>query len=164
MNSEIEHRIAAELHKLAAESIANGEDPYLFATITVGINGVSGTLLTTGENLSDDLHEHADELADFHEAVKTNEAEFIESYKPRKVEEGCEGICVGGFEGSDNIDRNEITVGDVVRLKSGGPRMTVNRVDGDNVRCTYFNCGDVVEHLFVLKSVEKVGEESGCVL
>lgn len=33
----------------------------------------------------------------------------------------------------------EFSVGDVVRLKSGGPQMTVDRVEGDAVVCLWFS-------------------------
>ena len=32
----------------------------------------------------------------------------------------------------------DFKVGDVVQLKSGGPKMTVNRVDGDEISCEWF--------------------------
>ncbi len=36
----------------------------------------------------------------------------------------------------------ELEVGDVVRLKSGGPLMTVLRIDGDSVVVTYYENGE----------------------
>ena len=61
---------------------------------------------------------------------------------------------------------NKLNVGDVVRLKSGGPWMTVTSVDGDFVNCTWlhgdsFDCGSLSLHAdcFVrIPSDEAAGE------
>jgi uncharacterized protein YodC (DUF2158 family) len=39
----------------------------------------------------------------------------------------------------------EFSVGDLVKLKSGGPVMTVADVDGDEVTCGWFPQGDYTE-------------------
>lgn len=33
----------------------------------------------------------------------------------------------------------EFSIGDVVKLKSNGPKMTVNQIDGDEITCKWFN-------------------------
>ena len=43
--------------------------------------------------------------------------------------------------------------GDVVRLKSGGPKMTVNsKGGGDTLHCSWFVDGDAIEHKGMFKS------------
>lgn len=49
--------------------------------------------------------------------------------------------------------------GDIVRVKSGGPEMTVKSVTGKDISCTWFNNGTLKRALFVveeLKPVKKV--------
>jgi uncharacterized protein YodC (DUF2158 family) len=36
-------------------------------------------------------------------------------------------------------------VGDIVRLKSGGPKMTVTKVVGDRIHCEWFNDDNKVD-------------------
>lgn len=58
----------------------------------------------------------------------------------------------------------EFKIGDVVRLKSGGPAMTVlgetrdiNRQLTGKLMCTWFeSSGKPIEHLFAPESIEKV--------
>ncbi len=60
----------------------------------------------------------------------------------------------------------EFKKGDVVKLKSGGPRMTINDIgdygygggDGfDQAKCTWFDEKNIIqEHLFTLEQLEKV--------
>ncbi len=51
------------------------------------------------------------------------------------------------------------TPGDVVQLKSGGPRMTVREVAGDNdVYCEWFDQKDVKRGAFKAAMLEKVEE------
>lgn len=44
----------------------------------------------------------------------------------------------------------EINVGDVVQLKSGGPRMVVSKIDNNNyncpICCTWFDKNDDIKH------------------
>ena len=37
----------------------------------------------------------------------------------------------------------EYEVGDVVGLKSGGPPMTIDKIDGKNIHCVYFDDEDL---------------------
>lgn len=39
---------------------------------------------------------------------------------------------------------SEFMVGDVVRLRSGGKRMTIEQIDGDQVACAWFE-GETLE-------------------
>lgn len=55
----------------------------------------------------------------------------------------------------------EFRVGDIVRLKSGGPQMTVaknipNASDGPSVNCVWFVGDEPKEKWFVIGSVEPV--------
>ena len=42
-----------------------------------------------------------------------------------------------------------LSVGDVVQLKSGGTRMTVEHIDGDQVACTWFEGKKLERAMFV---------------
>lgn len=56
-------------------------------------------------------------------------------------------------------DMSEINVGDVVRLKSGGPAMTVAGVSKNNTSaclCKWFSGFDVKEYIFEALALEKV--------
>lgn len=37
------------------------------------------------------------------------------------------------------MGNQEIRVGDVVKLRSGGPKMTVSEITGDQATCTFFD-------------------------
>ena len=52
----------------------------------------------------------------------------------------------------------DFEVGDVVRLKSGGPNMTVDNASSSRIICTWFDEADHVVHRmdFHLSSLEKV--------
>jgi uncharacterized protein YodC (DUF2158 family) len=53
----------------------------------------------------------------------------------------------------------EFKVGDVVKLKSGGPEMTVSEVDDDEIECVWFPQGDFTELRkaeFIDATLEKV--------
>lgn len=43
------------------------------------------------------------------------------------------------------MENEQIEVGDVVILKSGGPRMTVDLIDGEDVQCTWFDDKNALE-------------------
>lgn len=52
----------------------------------------------------------------------------------------------------------EWNIGDVVRLKSGGPQMTVESPKGSNTgkyTCTWFLDGQVLQHLFLPEALER---------
>jgi uncharacterized protein YodC (DUF2158 family) len=52
---------------------------------------------------------------------------------------------------------DEFKEGDVVRLKSGGPNMTVETVDDDEVRCAWFDDKNQIHREnFLLTSIRKV--------
>jgi uncharacterized protein YodC (DUF2158 family) len=48
----------------------------------------------------------------------------------------------------------EFKVGDVVRLRSGGPDMTVNESNGVEVFCSYFVGGDYHSNTFPVKTLK----------
>ena len=57
----------------------------------------------------------------------------------------------------------QLTIGDIVQLKSGGPEMTISSSPGkydyddfDSVKCVWFNGGARVEDLFPAASLRKV--------
>lgn len=52
-------------------------------------------------------------------------------------------------------DQPAITSGDVVRLKSGGPRMTVGSMSGDTATCTWSNGQTIERHPFNVATLEK---------
>jgi uncharacterized protein YodC (DUF2158 family) len=47
--------------------------------------------------------------------------------------------------------------GDVVRLKSGGPAMTIKFVDGNEAYCEWFEKSDLKGSRFTLTSLEPEG-------
>ncbi|MGY6251497.1 YodC family protein [Bosea thiooxidans] len=49
----------------------------------------------------------------------------------------------------------DFNVGDVVRLKSGGPAMTVEQTGGKAIRCAWFNGGGYNSGVFHLSSLER---------
>ncbi len=50
-------------------------------------------------------------------------------------------------------------VGDTVRLKSGGPLMTISWIDEDEVRCEWFVADELKSGLFQIASLEQSGDE-----
>lgn len=50
---------------------------------------------------------------------------------------------------------NSFSVGDVVKLKSGGPKMTVVSVEADLVDCSWFKNEELMHGSFVPDSLEK---------
>jgi uncharacterized protein YodC (DUF2158 family) len=50
-------------------------------------------------------------------------------------------------------------VGDVVLLKSGGPKMTVSEIDEDSVFCRWFHNNRVQSACFAPEQLKKVEEE-----
>ncbi len=53
----------------------------------------------------------------------------------------------------------EFKKGDVVELKSGGPRMTVMEYDGESVTCTWFAHGEQKYGAFDPELLKKDGAE-----
>ena len=65
----------------------------------------------------------------------------------------------GGYTNVDDIQQGEgakisITTGDVVFLKSGGPRMTAGRVSGTSVRCWWFMDSAMHNELFDITALD----------
>lgn len=53
----------------------------------------------------------------------------------------------------------EINIGDVVQLKSGGPSMTVDSVNDDSCKCSWFlSNNDFMSSIFNLTSLVKNNE------
>ena len=50
---------------------------------------------------------------------------------------------------------DQIEIGTVVSLKSGGPPMTVYHIQGDEVFCTYFEGTEMMRESFVLPELKK---------
>lgn len=46
-------------------------------------------------------------------------------------------------------------VGDVVRLKSGGPKMTVTKIEEERVHCDWFEKGKLHERIFRVEALEE---------
>lgn len=63
--------------------------------------------------------------------------------------------------GSENVSNGSIQAGDVVQLKSGGPRMTVKWVTDGNAYCEWFDGKKQAGHPFGVVQLEKV--ESGAI-
>lgn len=59
----------------------------------------------------------------------------------------------GGYN-SWRGDIMEFQVGDVVRLKAGGPKMTVEAVEGQNVDCVWFDGVKVFRDTFPARALE----------
>jgi uncharacterized protein YodC (DUF2158 family) len=55
----------------------------------------------------------------------------------------------------------EIQIGDVVRLKSGGPKMTVLGGSGGHWVCQWFTNSSLQEGTFAAATLESVDEEEG---
>jgi len=52
----------------------------------------------------------------------------------------------------------EVKSGDVVRLRSGGPRMTVEKVESGAVNCCFFTKKRLVRETFQTPAVEMAGK------
>lgn len=50
---------------------------------------------------------------------------------------------------------SDFTVNDVVQLKSGGPPMTVEKIEGDRVFCVWFEAKKVHRETFAAGNLEK---------
>lgn len=51
---------------------------------------------------------------------------------------------------------SDLQTGDVVVLSTGGPRMTIERVNGDFVHCLWFVGDKLNGHMFELEHVRRV--------
>ena len=91
------------------------------------------------------------------------------STKPRKCadwfwEESGDCLIIGGRYADVPISTKPISstpwtpaVGDVVQLKSGGPKMTISEIIPDEVWCTYFD-GKIIQHGFPQACLTLVAE------
>ena len=50
---------------------------------------------------------------------------------------------------------SDFRIGDVVQLRSGGTRMTVEHIDGDQVACTWFEGKKLERAMFVAGALMK---------
>ncbi len=56
----------------------------------------------------------------------------------------------------------QLKAGEIVRLKSGGPEMTIEEISRwhesskDQAKCTWFNGGKIESKIFELTSLEKI--------
>jgi uncharacterized protein YodC (DUF2158 family) len=66
--------------------------------------------------------------------------------------------CKGEYQAVEANERNsqmpEFKEGAVVRLKSGGPKMTIDTIDKFGATCVWFDGGERKEGLFKLDSLE----------
>lgn len=49
----------------------------------------------------------------------------------------------------------DFRVGDVVQLRSGGTRMTIEHIDGDQIACTWFEGKALERAMFVAGALKK---------
>ena len=54
----------------------------------------------------------------------------------------------------------EFTAGDVVKLKSGGPQMTVEGTDSDSVECVFFDKDNVLKRATFAKDTVQIFKPS----
>lgn len=48
----------------------------------------------------------------------------------------------------------EFKVGDTVKLKSGGPAMTINKIDGNEISCQWFDNKEIKGATFIKEVLE----------
>lgn len=53
-----------------------------------------------------------------------------------------------------------LKVGDVVRLISGGTSMTIEKIDGDDVSCIWFEGSKVMRATFLYKTLKAVTDQN----
>ncbi len=58
------------------------------------------------------------------------------------------------------MSKNTINPGDVVHLKSGGPRMTVEWAEDGRALCTWFDKADAKEKVFAIEQLELVSNSA----
>lgn len=49
----------------------------------------------------------------------------------------------------------KLKIGDIVKLKSGSPKMTVIHVYEDNIRCTWFDSKSIKDYVFAEPMLKK---------
>jgi uncharacterized protein YodC (DUF2158 family) len=59
-------------------------------------------------------------------------------------------------------DREQFEMGDVVRLKAGGPPMVVRAVSRDTAYCQWYAGVDLHQGTFLFSSLKDIGRERRC--
>lgn len=160
----IGHKIAALLHDMAAKNVEQGILPHEFATFTVGLGGFLLATFCTEDQLPG-LHEHAETVIEANRTLERPDGDHCgrSGDCTASCEQAAEPVneAMAGNPGDPSPDpgsippkaflelrkkypklfglKDAIGVGDVVRLKSGGPRMTVIDARKDcEVTCKWF--------------------------
>lgn len=56
---------------------------------------------------------------------------------------------------------SDLKAGDVVVLKSGGPHLTISAMNGQNVRCQWFDGKELKQGDFIITSLKHPEQNSG---
>lgn len=54
------------------------------------------------------------------------------------------------------LDQKEIKIGDIVELKSGGPKMTVSQINESTVHCYWSESGKIIKDSFCKTCIQKI--------